>query len=434
MQSYPSYKKVPIEWVKTLPSDWSIEPLRFCCAENVQKNKNLYVNDVLSLSYGKVVLKESGENFGLVPESYSSYQVLEPGDIVMRLTDLQNDHVSLRTGLVRNEGIITSAYLGLKIRKKCVNERFFHWLLHSYDIQKVFYGMGGGVRQTVGYNELKWLPVIMPSVVTQRHISDFLDNRVEKINSIIKMKKNIIDLLNEKKVSLIINTITNGIDNSKEIKKSGSEWMGDIPKNWEIKKLKSLFKYHLGGVWGEEKKDNKNDRICVRVADFDFDNFNISTKKLTIRNISRNNSHKELRKGDILLEKSGGGEKTPVGRAVLYDLNKESVCSNFIERMSIKDNECSNFIKYVLAALYFGKLNVKYIKQTTGIQNLDISNYLNEVIPYPEMEIQKEICNFLDEKITKINVTAMRLQNQIKKIEEYRASLIYNAVTGKIKI
>lgn len=432
---YPKYKEVPIEWTKVLPMNWSIKPFRSCCTENANKNSNLSMSEVLSLSYGKVILKNLDKNFGLAPENYSSYQVMEPGDIVMRLTDLQNDHVSLRTGLVKNRGIITSAYLGLKVKKEEIDERFFHWLLHSYDLQKVFYGMGGGVRQTVGFNELKWLPIIVPEITNQKRISDFLDDKTKYIDEILRKKHRLIELLKEKHASDIVGIVSKGLSERGETTDSKIDWIGSVPTGWSVEKMKTVILYHSGGIWGDkEYAGSENNMICVRVADFYFNSLRVSEKSLTVRNIKKNYHSKILSKNNILLEKSGGGEKQPVGRAILFDLDCRSVCSNFIERVVLKDGNNAKYVTYVLAALYFGKINTRSIKQTTGIQNLDINNYLNEYIPIPPISTQNEIVDYLDKETHRVNESVIKIQSQIQKLKEYRASLIYNAVTGKIQI
>lgn len=122
-QTYQRYKPSGIDWLGDIPTDWDIEPLLNFAHKNYKRNLGGANDELLSLSYGRVVKKEKIDG-GLLPVSFSTYQVVETGDIVMRLTDLQNDHVSLRTGLVTIPGIITSAYLGLEIRKERINEGF----------------------------------------------------------------------------------------------------------------------------------------------------------------------------------------------------------------------------------------------------------------------------------------------------------------------
>lgn len=215
-------------------------------------------------------------------------------------------------------------------------------------------------------------------------------------------------------------------------KPSGVDWLGDIPDGWEVKRLRYFFNYHMGGVWGDEEKGDQNDLICLRVADFDFDHFGLSGSDLTTRNIPENQHSRILEKGDILLEKSGGGEKQTVGRAVRFDSSDRAVCSNFIEKLTPLKAYNSNYISYLMGALYFGTINVRSIKQTTGIQNLDIYAYFSEVVPFPEKTIQKSIADFLDREMAKIDEMVAKKQKMIELLKEKRQALITHAVTKGI--
>ena len=117
MQRYDSYKDSGVKWLGEIPSHWEMKPGLAVLNVNKIKNTDLSINTVLSLSYGKIVVKKD-INEGLVPAEYDTYQVVHPGYIIIRCTDLQNDKVSLRTGLVKNDGIITNAYLGLIVNNK----------------------------------------------------------------------------------------------------------------------------------------------------------------------------------------------------------------------------------------------------------------------------------------------------------------------------
>lgn len=207
------------------------------------------------------------------------------------------------------------------------------------------------------------------------------------------------------------------------------EWLGRIPEGWETMKLQYCFDSHAGGVWGSEEKNDNSDMVCVRVADFDFDHFSIRKNSLTYRSIPESQLLKVLKEGDILLEKSGGGEKQPVGRAVKFNLDKKSVCSNFIEKLDVRNVYSPAYVSYLLGALYFNNLNTRSIKQTTGIQNLDIYSYFSEIIPHPPLATQKIIANFLDQKTARIDQLIQKNKKLIKLFEEKRQAIITQAVT-----
>lgn len=160
----------------------------------------------------------------------------------------------------------------------------------------------------------------------------------------------------------------------KEYKKVDLPWIDEIPSHWETNRIKDSISYNLNGYWGEEPKDDENDYICIRVADFDMKNYSIAkNKELTKRNIKLNyNDKRFLEKGDLLLEKSGGGEKQPVGRVIQYNMEAKAVCSNFISKINIEKQNINNkYIMFLLNNIWDTRHIMPYIKQTTGIQNLD---------------------------------------------------------------
>ena len=196
-----------IEWVGEIPETWEVAPLYKYFSE--RKNKNCTGNEknLLSLSYGRIIRKNIESKGGLLPESFTTYNIIEPGDIIIRPTDLQNDTRSLRTGLSNEHGIITSAYIDLAPESE-TNSRYYHYLLHSYDIQKVFYNMGNGVRQGLNYSEFSKLRVPIPEQIEQGQIANYLDQKVAKIQKVIKSKQQQINQLTEYKNSLIFEYVT----------------------------------------------------------------------------------------------------------------------------------------------------------------------------------------------------------------------------------
>lgn len=196
-----------IEWVGAIPAHWSIHPVYNYFGE--RKNKNSFGNEdnLLSLSYGRVIRKDINTSDGLLPESFNTYNIVEAGDIIIRPTDLQNDKRSLRTGLVKEHGIITSAYIDLCPLKQ-VDSRYFHFLLHAYDVMKVFYNMGNGVRQGLNYSEFSRLMVFEPPYEEQVAMADYLETKVTEVDAIIEQKKEQMAVLDAYKRSLILEYVT----------------------------------------------------------------------------------------------------------------------------------------------------------------------------------------------------------------------------------
>lgn len=196
-----------IEWIGDIPSHWIVHPVGCFFGERKNINKLCTEDNLLSLSYGRVIKKDINTNGGLLPESFNTYNIVEADDIIIRPTDLQNDKRSLRTGLVHEHGIITSAYICLRPSKK-LDSRYYHFLLHAYDIMKVFYNMGNGVRQGLNYSEFARLLVFEPTYDEQVSIANFLDTKCAEIDACIATKKEQLQTLDSYKKSLIYEYVT----------------------------------------------------------------------------------------------------------------------------------------------------------------------------------------------------------------------------------
>ena len=199
-----------IPWLGSIPSHWEIRTLSFLTDENKVKNTDLREKNLLSLSYGRLIRKDIEDAFGLLPASFDGYQIVEDGYIILRMTDLQNDHRSLRTALATERGIITNAYIGL-IPRPGVSSRYLAWMLRAIDLQKIFYGLGSGVRQSLNYNELRKLPALLPPLDEQEAIADFIDGKSDEINALIADIDRQVELLDTYRKQLISDVVTGKI-------------------------------------------------------------------------------------------------------------------------------------------------------------------------------------------------------------------------------
>lgn len=197
-----------VDWIGQVPEHWEIHPLFSIFKQNKVKNIGMENDNLLSLSYGNIIRKNIDTTFGLLPANFENYQIVDKGYIILRLTDLQNDKKSLRTALVNEKGIITSAYIGLeKIISKC-NTDYMHYLLHSYDLREVFYSMGSGLRQSLNFDDIKRLPIVLPKDDEQKEIVEYLDYRVNKVESIKNKLQLQIEKLKEYRKILIHEAVT----------------------------------------------------------------------------------------------------------------------------------------------------------------------------------------------------------------------------------
>lgn len=206
--------------------------------------------------------------------------------------------------------------------------------------------------------------------------------------------------------------------------------LGSIPDHWEVMQLKRTIDGCVNGIWGTEPKADGDNTIVLRVADFDRPKLSIHNDGYTYRKIEEKDKlTRKLKLGDLLLEKSGGGEKTLVGQVVLFDKTFEAVTSNFVAKMTPKLNFDSRFLNYVFSRFYNDNINYCSIKQNTGIQNLDSTSYLAEKFGFPPKKEQEKIANFLDYETAKIDTLIEKQEQLIKLLKEKRQAVISHAVT-----
>lgn len=211
---------------------------------------------------------------------------------------------------------------------------------------------------------------------------------------------------------------------------SGVEWLGDLPSHWQVDRFKRSVKSCRNGIWGEEPRDDGNDVPCVRVADFDRTRLLADLSSPTIRNVTPSErADRTLSQGDLLLEKSGGGDLQPVGCVVLYAQSAPAVCSNFVAKVRLQPGMCPSYWRYAHAAAYAVRLNERSIKQTSGIQNLDSHQYLDERAPFPPTGEQVAIAAFLDRETAKIDALVAEQERLIELLKEKRQAVISHAVT-----
>lgn len=203
-------KDSDVGWIGKIPEHWEVKPFFSLLTELKRKNTGLVETNILSLSYGRVIQKSENRNMGLVPESYETYQIVEQGEVVFRFTDLQNDKRSLRSALVQERGIISSAYMAVSLRN--IDSNYFSWLMRSYDLSKVFYGMGGGVRQSLKFEDVRRLQVLVPPKEEQAEIAAHVNRQLAHNDSLVEKTERSINLLKERRSAFITAAVTGQID------------------------------------------------------------------------------------------------------------------------------------------------------------------------------------------------------------------------------
>ena len=301
-----------IEWIGAMPRAWKMNTIAQIFLQVKCKNTGLQERNLLSLSYGKVKRKSIDTVEGLLPESFDGYNIIEKDDIVLRLTDLQNDHTSLRVGLAEERGIITSAYLTIRNRSNFC-PKYLYYYLHSFDIAKGFYGMGAGVRQGLNWDGVKWLKILVPSVPEQERIAAFLDAECAEIDAVLEKTRASIEEYKKLKQAVITQAVTKGIRGDRPMKDSGIEWIGEIANEFAVYKFKYLLKTPM--QYGANEAGitfNKTLPRYIRITDITSDGRLKQDNRLCIEDTVA--KPYILQDGDLLFARSGG----TVGKSFLY--------------------------------------------------------------------------------------------------------------------
>ncbi len=439
MNKHDSYQDTGIEWIGRIPSEWDLIRGKYLFLSTKEINKNLQCKNLLSLTYDGVLNKDYESSEGLRPENYNTYQIFKKNDLVFKMIDLKNVKTS-RVGIVHEDGIMSSAYIRQEPIKEKIDSKFAYWFYYDLYKKEIYNSIGSGVRSTLSSSDLLEIELPTPPLEEQKLISRYLDKKSEQIDMLIDKIQKKIELLKEQRTSLIHQCVTKGLDPNVEMKNTNIKWIGKIPKNWNTIPNKYIFLEYFGGSWGDDPKDDQKENLVrvIRVTEFNMKTLCISSNIPTIRSLKlKKNSKKYIKKNDLILEKSGGGEKTPVGRVVLIDkdLPYPTVNSNFTNICRPNPNiVCPKFVVYSFWSKYKNGQTLRNIKQTTGIQNLDLLGFMSEIFILPEIEEQIKISKYLDNKIYNINNMIKKLDSKISLLKEYRKSFISSAVTGVIRV
>ncbi|NQI33485.1 restriction endonuclease subunit S [Streptococcus suis] len=421
-----------IEWIGEVPEEWGIKKLSQSFSEHKLKNLGNIEQNLLSLSYGKIVRKSIKSSVGLLPESFETYNIIDSNDIVLRLTDLQNDKRSLRTGLANERGIITSAYLTIRLIDGNDSAKYYHYLLHSYDKCKVFYNFGGGVRQGGTWDDLSVLKMIVPPKHEQTKIADFLDKKVAQLDKVKSLLEEQIKTLEDYRQSLVYETVTKGLDKTVPLKDSGVDWIGQIPEGWGVKPIKYLVStpvtdgpHETPTLYDEGIPFLSAESVKNGILDFRYKRGYISetAHKIFSRKVSP-------QKNDIFIVKSGAttGNVGIVNTDEIFD-----IWSPLALVRTRSDLANQKFIYYFMLSDAFTKqIQNKWSFGTQ--QNIGMGVIEKIKLVVPPLGEQTPIADFLDKKTEQINQMIAIKKEQIENINKQRQTLIYDYVTGKRRV
>lgn len=416
-----------IEWIGKVPYNWQIMPNKYL----MKKIKDIIPiyngENILSLTMNGVIIRDLDAG-GKMPTTFDGYQKLYPNNLLMCLFDM--DVTPRCIGLIKNSGISSPAYSQFKLNVNAYSNYYYYYYL-MLDSTKELLHLAKNLRHSLTEGQLGEILTVVPPYDEQTKISKYIDDKSSKIDSLTCDIKLQIEKLEEYKKSIITEAVTKGLDPNVKMKDSGIEWIGEIPNDFTISKIK---------------------HICVKITDGTHGTFNrVSNGRflLSAKNVFNNGIHidestescisehdyKSIisngfpKKNDVLMCCVG-----TVGRTTVYELDEIYAFQRSVIFMRPSNKILSKMLMYSLQSkttIYQENLKINKTAQEGIYQN----SVKELIVSYPEnIQNQEKIINYLDTKCCQINSIIDLKEQQLSKLEEYKKSLIYEYVTGKKEI
>lgn len=412
---YQTYKFSGEDWIGEIPDHWKVVKLKHLLFER-KKRTNPTLN-CGSISFGQVVTKDDEK----IPLSTkASYQELKVGEFLVNPLNLNYDLISLRIALSRLNVVVSSGYIVLDA-KVDVEKEYLKYLLHRYDVAYMKL-LGSGVRQTISFNDIADSLLILPPLEEQTRIAEFLDRKTAQIDKAIAQKEKLIELLEEKKQSIIDQLVFRG-EGDVSLKLSGVRWLGKIPVHWEVVRSKALFQERKERARVSDEQLTASQKHGV-IPQKDF--MEMEGRRVTQVEFNRE-ILKHVEKGDFVISM-----RSFQGGLEFCDY-RGCVSSAYVPLIPVK-SVVPEFFKYFFKTRRY----IEALSSTSNLvrdgQALRFQNFSQvDLLIIPEEE-QREIARKIEGVTNQIDSILPIIELQIEKLKEYKATLINSAVTGKIRV
>jgi len=432
-KKYPKYKSSGIEWLREIPEHWVVKKLKYITKNIIgggtptTSNQELWSNEIEGIPWVSI---EDMTNNKIVykTKKYISKKGLKEKNlkIIPKNALLYSIYASL--GKVAKTGInltTNQAILGL-IPKKTIETQYLFYALKSME-KYIQFLSSNNTQSNLNAEKVKNLFLVLPLLSEQKAIASFLDKATAKIDNLIQKEEELIKLLEEKKEALITKAVTKGLKNAK-LKDSGIEWLGEIPEHWEVRKLSRLFKNIGSGTTPSSNKIEyyENGNInWLQTGDLNDGYINNTSKKITEKALEDYSTLKIYPPNSLVIAMYGA-TIGKLGILNIYSATNQACCV-----LSDYKYKISKYIFYTFLAFRKHIISLSY---GGGQPNISQETIKSLKIPLPPLSEQKQIAEYLDKKLAKIDKLIEKSKKAIELLKEKKESLITNAVTGKIDV
>lgn len=430
LQPYKIYHPIAYDYAKALPDGWQLLPNIAIFQERIERG---HINeDLLSVTIGRGVIKQADVDIkkDSSNEDKSKYKLIKVGDIAYNKMRMWQGAL----GYSDYQGISSPAYVVLKPKLK-INPLYFHYMFRSSFYTNYSKRFSYGIvddQLSLRYTDFKRMYSIVPPLEVQNSIVTYLDKKNNVIDKFIRNKERLIELLEEQKNEIINQAIVKGLNSNVKLKPSGVDWLGEIPINWEVNKLRYLGSFQNGVSAGAEYFGSGYPFISYG------DVYNNSILPSDILGLAK--SSKEDRKrfsvmeGDVFFTRTSETIEEIGFSSISWNTIENAIFSGFLIRFRHSKN-----LLFKGYSKYYFKSNLHrryFVKEMNLVTRASLSQELlkNLAVLLPTLKEQEEISSFLDKKLTHINQIIIKARQEITSIKEYRESIITAAVTGQINL
>lgn len=426
-QKYPAYNDSGVELMGEVPAHWEALSNKFIFElKKNQVGRRSSEYDLLSLTLRGIIKRDMENPEGKFPAEFDTYQEVKKGDFVFCLFDVEETPRTV--GLSPFDGMITGAYTVMQPRDP-FNKSFLYYFYLNLDSKKRMRHLYKGLRNTIPKDSFFSFKTFVPPINEQNAIANFLDEKCGKIDTAINQKERLIELLKEHKQIIIQNAVTKGLNPDVKMKDSGVDWIGEIPEHWEVKRLKHLGEAIIGLTYSpKDLTDKENGILVLRSSNLREGKLKYGEKE----NVYVDTKIKQkllVRKDDILIC-SRNGSRDLIGKCAI--ISKKDEGHSFGAFTTVFRSNINPYIFCILNSPIFKNLSGMFL--TSTINQLTIGNLNSIQVPIPPSNEQLRIKDYISNQTAKIENSISIQKKQIKKLKEYKSSLIDATVTGKIEV
>ncbi|WP_156648439.1 restriction endonuclease subunit S [Methylobacterium sp. Leaf108] len=433
LKPYPEMRASGVEWLPVLPDGWQMRRAKYSFSE-VDDRSEAGGEELLSVSHKTGVTPRSQKNITMfMAETYEGHKVCRPGDVVVNTMWAWMAAV----GVSHHTGIVSPAY-GI-YRPRTINEfapKFLDYLLRTEVYRAEYLRSSRGIttsRLRLYPPDFLNISFVQPPLNEQQTIVRFLDWHGAQTAKLIRGKRKLVSLLNEQKQTIIHRAVTSGLDQPKRKRFSGLTWLGDVPEDWKVQRLRSVSSRITSGSRGWSRYAADQGPLFIRIANLSRNGLHLrygDTVRLVlpIKELGEA-SRTRARAGDLLLSITAF-----IGSvAVVPDDLGEAYVSQHVACCRLIPEVNARWIGYVLLSPVgqtHGTLSM-YGGTKQGLSLNDVKNY---IVLLPPRHVQDELVQFIDRSTQEISDSISAVENEISLLQEFRTRLIADVVTGKLDV